>query len=126
MQTTCSSCKVNVDALKANCAACGLTLTLEPDEARRARSLRMPSLGALLFTQGWTLGARTYLLFLLSLIPIVGIGVLIVSVIFGRRMSWKHGEWTSWEAFEERMRTLDLIAIAWIGMLGAIWLLLRK
>jgi len=126
METTCSNCKLEVDALKAKCAACGLTLTLEPDEARRARSLRMPSLGALLFTQGFTLGARTYLLFLLSLIPVVGIGVLIVSVLFGRRLSWKHGEWGSWEEFEERMRWLDLMAIAWVGVLGGTWLFLRK
>lgn len=126
MQTTCSSCKKEVDALRAKCAACGLTLMLEPGEKTRARSLRMPSLGALLFTQGWTLGARTYLLFLLSLIPVVGVGVLIVGVLFGRRLSWKHGEWASWEEFEERMKWLDLMAIAWVGILGAIWLFLRK
>ncbi len=126
MQTTCSSCKKEVDALRAKCAACGLTLVLEPIEKTRARSLRMPSLGALLFTQGWTLGARTYLMFLLSLVPFVGIGVLVVAVLFGRRLSWKHGEWASWEEFEERMRWLDLMAIAWVGILGAIWLFLRK
>jgi len=126
MQTTCTNCKLEVDALKAKCAACGLTLTLEPDEARRARSLRMPSLGALLFTQGWTLGARTYLLFLLSLIPVVGVGVLIVSVLFGRRLSWKHGEWASWEEFEERMHWLDLMSFVWIGILAIVWIFLRK
>ncbi|MEI6511241.1 MAG: hypothetical protein WCO25_04330 [Candidatus Uhrbacteria bacterium] len=126
METTCTNCKKEVDALKAKCAACGLTLTLEPDEARRARSLRMPSLGALLFTQGWTLGARTYLLFLLSLIPVVGLGVLVVAVLFGRRLSWKHGEWASWEEFEERMHWLDLLSFAWVGILAIGWLFLRK
>ncbi len=126
METTCTNCKLEVDALKAKCAACGLTLVLEPDEAKRARSLRMPSLGALLFTQGWTLGARTYLLFLLSLIPVVGIGVLVVAVLFGRRLSWKHGEWASWEEFEERMHWLDLLSFAWIGIVAIAWLFLRK
>lgn len=126
METICTNCKLEVDALKAKCAACGLTLVLEPDEAKRARSLRMPSLGALLFTQGWTLGARTYLLFLLSLIPVVGIGVLIVAVLFGRRLSWKHGEWASWEEFEERMHWLDLMSFVWIGILAIAWIFLRK
>ncbi len=112
--------------MKAKCAACGLTLVLEPDEAKRARSLRMPSLGALLFTQGWTLGARTYLLFLLSLIPVVGLGALVIAVLFGRRLSWKHGEWASWEEFEERMHWLDLLSFVWIGILAIIWLFLRK
>ena len=99
---------------------------LEPSEAARARSLRTPSLGALLFTQGWTLGARTYLLFLLSLIPVVGFGVLVIGVLFGRRISWKHGGWASWEEFEERMRLLDILSFLWIALLAASWYFLRK
>ncbi len=94
---------------------------LEPDDARRAKYLRGPSLGALLFTQGWTFGARLYLWFVVSLIPIVGIPVLIVCVLFGRRWSWKYGGWINWDEFVVRMRLLDMIGVVWVGILLLIY-----
>ena len=114
---TCGSCKADVDAWNARCDACGFRLVLEPAEAQRARFLRGPALGALLFTQGWTFGARLYLLGLFSLIPVVGFVVLFASVFFGRRLSWKYGGWSDWEGFQTRMRRLDLLGLAWVLIL---------
>jgi len=96
-------------------------LVMEPDEERRARYLRIPSLGALLFTQGWAFGARLYGWFLLSLIPVFGLIALFVCVAFGRRWSWKHGSWGSWEEFIARMRLLDGIALAWVILLAGLY-----
>lgn len=102
------------------CKDCGFTLVMEPDEKKRARYLRGPALGALLWTQGWTFGSRLYIWFILSLIPIVGFVVLFICLIFGRRLSWKNGGWSSWEEYKRRMRVLDIIAGVWIaGSIGA-------
>jgi hypothetical protein len=98
---------------------------MEPDEARRVRYLRGPSLGALLFTQGWAFGARLYVWFLLSLVPVVGIAVLFACLFFGRRWSWKRGGWSSWQEFQTRMRVLDLVALGWIAALAGIYLFTR-
>lgn len=96
------------------------------DEAAQSRFLRGPSLGALLFTQGFAFGARLYVWFLLSLIPIVGIPVLFILLIFGRRLSWKHGGWASFEAFQARMKLLDIIAVVWLLALVALYFFARK
>ena len=125
MQQTCTNCKAQVEAWNEQCKDCGFTLVLEPDEKRRARFLRGPALGALLFTQGWTLGARVYFWFLISLIPIVGIAALILCVIFGRRWSWKYGGWSDWEEFVKRMRVMDTIGVAWIVLLGLVYFYFR-
>jgi hypothetical protein len=126
MNTTCKSCKANVDAWNEQCDGCGFRLVLEPDEMARAKFLRGPSVGALLFTQGWTFGARLYVWFLLSLVPIVGFVVLFTCLFFGRRWSWKYGGWSDWEEFHSRMRLLDAIAALWIVGLAVSWLWLRK
>lgn len=91
----------------------------------RERYLRGPSVGALLFTQGWALGARLYVCFALSLVPVVGVFVMVACLAFGRRWSWKHGGWRSWEAFQSRMRLLDALGVAWIALVATGWLLLR-
>lgn len=122
---TCVSCKRQVEEWNERCRACGFTLVLEPDEKRKARYLRAPALGALFFTQGWTLGARVYFWFLLSLIPVVGVASLILCVAFGRRWSWKYGGWEDWDTFVRRMRMMDLIGIAWVAMLVVTYLYFR-
>jgi len=119
----CHQCSANIEEWNERCGGCGYTLVLEPEEKVRARYLRGPSLGAMLFTQGWTVGARLYLLFLLSIIPIVGVGVLVVCLLFGRRLSWKYGGWSDWEEFRSRMILLDVIGGIWlIGLLVAYFL----
>lgn len=114
---TCSQCKIDVEEWNQRCGGCGVHLVLEPDEKQRLRYLRGPSLGALLFTQGWTFGARLYVWFLFSLIPVFGIVALFVCLFFGRRWSWKYGGWASWEEFKARMRLLDGLSIAWVLLL---------
>lgn len=101
-------------------------MSLEPEEKSQAQYLRRPSLGALFFTQGWTLGARLYLLFLLSLIPIVGIPVLVVCVLFGRRLSWKFGGWSDWGEFTKWMRIMDIVGAAWLVLLAVIYFFSRN
>ena len=125
MTSTCQSCKAEVEQWNEHCGTCGFHLVLEPDEARRARYLRAPSLGALLFTQGWALGARLYLLFIISLIPLVGFVALFVGAVFGRRLSWKHGSWSDWEAFTTRMKWLDALGIFWVCLLFMVYVLRR-
>jgi len=111
---TCTWCKKEVDAWNEKCGGCGFTLVLEPDEKKRARYLRGPALGALLLTQGWTFGARLYIWFLLSLVPVFGIIALFACLLFGRRWSWKYGGWSDWNEFRSRMRLLDAISVLWI------------
>lgn len=114
-QTVCTSCEAKLHAWQEQCRDCGFVLVRkeEQDLAREQRYLRIPSIGALLFTQGWTFGARMYVLFILSLLPGVGIAALCLSFLFGRRLSWKYGHWKDWETFTKRMRTLDLLGLAW-------------
>lgn len=120
-KTTCVSCQQAVEEWNEKCAECGMHLVLESDEERRARYLRAPALGALLFTQGWTFGARLYVWFLISLIPAVGLVALFACLIFGRRWSWKQGGWASFEEFQSRMRLMDTIAIAWVVLLAGVY-----
>ncbi|MBI5794662.1 hypothetical protein HZA87_06335 [Candidatus Uhrbacteria bacterium] len=122
---TCARCKKEVEAWNERCGGCGFTLVLEPDEKRRAKFLRGPSLGAFLFTQGWTFGARLYFWFLISLIPVFGIAALVLGVIFGRRWSWKYGGWSDWEEFVNRMRMMDVIGVVWIGLLAVVYFYFR-
>ena len=126
MKDVCQNCQAQVKQLNNVCQGCGFTLVIEPDQTRKEKFLRVPSLGALLFTQGWTFGARLYLLFVLSLIPIVGFLVLFVGVIFGRRLAWRYGSWKDWHEFETRMHLLDVIGVIWIGILVGIYFFLRK
>ncbi len=122
MNTTCKDCKKDVEIWNKRCEGCGYTLVLEPEEAIKVRYLRGPALGALLFTQGWAFGARTYVWFLISLIPVVGIVALFACLLFGRRWSWKYGGWGSWEEYRERMRLMDGIGFAWVALLGVLYL----
>ncbi len=125
MGKTCVQCKADIEAWNEKCGGCGYTLVLEPDAVLQERRLRAPALGALLFTQGWCFGARMYGWFLLSLIPMVGIIVLPIMVLFGRRWAWKAGGWTDWQEFEDRMRLLDVLSAIWIVLLIGGWSLLR-
>lgn len=122
----CKQCQHQIDLWNKTCASCGFHLVLEPDEAVRAKYLHGPSLGAMLFTQGWTLGARLYLWFLLSLVPVIGIAVLILCLFFGRNWSWKYGGWKSWSEFQARMKWLDLIAVIWVIILAGVYLWVRS
>ena len=116
---TCNSCFNIVEEWNHKCGDCGYHLVLEPDDRRKVRYLRGPSLGALLWTQGWTFGARLYFWFLLSLVPVFGLIALFACVIFGRRWAWKYGGWEDWDAFRHRMRFMDAIGIIWIvGLIG--------
>jgi hypothetical protein len=125
MPSACTSCKVEAEAWNERCGGCGFRLVLEPDEAARARFLRGPSLGALLWTQGWTFGARLYVWFLASLVPVVGFVVLFACLLFGRRWSWKYGGWADWDEFRARMRLLDAVALVWLAGIAAGWYVLR-
>jgi hypothetical protein len=125
MHKSCKNCKDKVDLWNKECAGCGYKLVLEPEEEIKKRYLKTPSLGALLFTQGWTFGARLYFWFILSLIPAIGIAALVLCVMFGRRWSWKHGGWSSWEAFQERMRLMDFLGVMWITFLGIFYIIAR-
>ena len=118
----CPDCKLQVAKWNELCNGCGYTVVLEPDAKVRARYLRGPSLGALLFTQGWAFGARTYFWFLLSLVPVVGLVSLFVLLVLGRRISWEHGGWGSWDEFQTRMRFLDRIGMVWITLLFILYL----
>ncbi|EKD33402.1 MAG: hypothetical protein ACD_76C00039G0008 [uncultured bacterium] len=123
---TCANCRQLVDEWNESCKKCGFTLVLEPDEKSQARYLRGPSLGALLFTQAWCVGARLYIWFLFSLIPIAGIAVLIIMVLFGRRLSWKYGGWQSFEEYKTRMRNLDILGAVWVILLIAVYFVARQ
>ena len=125
MATTCVQCKQQIEQWNQQCGSCGYHVVLEKDEEMKERYLRAPSLGALLFTQGWTFGSRLYVWFLLSLMPVVGLVALFACLWFGRRWSWKYGGWESWEVFEKRMRTLDLVALVWIGTLFLVYVVNR-
>jgi hypothetical protein len=125
MNKSCKNCKEKVDLWNKECVGCGFKLVLEPEEETKKRYLKTPTLGALLFTQGWTFGARLYFWFILSLIPAVGIAALILCVIFGRRWSWKYGGWSSWETFQERMKLMDFLGVMWITILAVIYLFAR-
>jgi hypothetical protein len=125
MGKTCKSCKHQVDTWNEECGGCGFTLVLEPDEKRKARYLRGPSIGALFFTQGWAFGARLYAWFLLSLVPVFGIIALFACLFFGRRWSWKYGGWSNWEEFTRRMRMMDVIGGVWLAILIASYLIVR-
>jgi hypothetical protein len=117
MKKVCKKCQDKVDVWNKKCGGCGFTLVLQPNEKIKARYLRTPSLGALLFTQGWTLGSRLYVWFLLSLVPVVGIVALFACMFFGRRWSYKQGGWASWEEFTDRMKLMDRIGMAWVAIL---------
>ena len=121
-KNTCPDCRIKVQELQEQCQHCGFNIIIEPKEKARARYLRGPSLGALFFTQGWTLGARQYLWFIASLIPSICIAALIICTLFGRQLAWKFGGWSSWEEFRQRMRVLDIIGVIWILILLAIYL----
>jgi len=123
---TCPDCKRLVKEWNEKCVDCGFTLVMEPEVQIRARYLRGPALGALLFTQGWSVGARTYLWFIASLIPIVGIGALIILTLFGRRISWERGGWASWEEFQTRMRVMDIVGVVWVLLLIATYFVVKK
>jgi hypothetical protein len=122
----CPDCKTLVKEWNKKCEGCGYKLVLEPEAEARASYLRRPSLGALLWTQGWAFGARTYLWFVVSLVPIVGVAALIILVIFGRRISWSRGGWASWDEFQSRMKMMDVIGVIWILMLVVIYFLARS
>ena len=124
--SVCQNCKARAVALDQECAACGFRVIIEPEAATRERFLRAPSLGALFFTQGWALGARLYLWFVLSMIPLVGFVALAVCFVFGRRLAWKQGGWTDWEEYERRLKHLDWLAVGWIGLLVCVWWLAKK
>ncbi len=125
MGHTCTNCRAHIEEWNKSCGSCGFRLVLVPEAEARERYLRVPSLGALLWTQGWAFGARLYLWFVLSLIPPVGPFVLVLCVIFGRRWSWKHGSWTDWEEFRSRMRLLDILAGVWAACLLGAYLYFR-
>lgn len=126
MEKLCVSCQSKVDEWNEKCRGCGYVLVLEPEEKIQAKYLRTPSLGALFFTQGWTLGARLYIPFLLSLIPIVGLPVLFVCVLFGRRLSWKFGGWSDWLEFQKWMRIMDIVGVVWILILVGVYFWFKK
>ena len=125
MNRICKKCESVVDEWNEKCGGCGFHLVLEPEETVRAQYLKTPSLGALLFTQGWTFGSRLYIWFLLSLIPGVGLVALFMCLFFGRRWSWKQGGWGSFAEFTTRMRYMDVIAMVWILFLIASYLWVR-
>ncbi|KKT70096.1 MAG: hypothetical protein UX09_C0057G0009 [Candidatus Uhrbacteria bacterium GW2011_GWE2_45_35] len=126
MEKTCRLCQAKVEEWNEKCRGCGFTLILEPEEKTRAKYLRTPSLGALFFTQGWALGARLYLFFALSLIPIVGIPILVITTLFGRRLSWKLGGWSDWGEFQKWMKIMDVVGICWLIFLVILYFVFKK
>jgi len=125
MNPVCVSCKKQIDYWNEHCGECGFRVELVPDEKIKARYLRGPSLGPLLFTQGWAYGARLYFWFLLSLVPVFGIITLFICLFFGRRLSWKQGGWASWEEFVHRMKMMDILSAVWIVLLIVFYLYVR-
>ncbi|HAU65763.1 MAG: hypothetical protein UT30_C0009G0008 [Candidatus Uhrbacteria bacterium GW2011_GWF2_39_13] len=125
MNRACLFCKKQIEDWNEHCIGCGFHVELVPDEKIKARYLRGPSLGALFFTQGWAYGARLYVWFLLSLVPVFGIIVLFICLFFGRRLSWKQGGWNSWEEFIHRMRMMDILGGIWILLLGGLYVYFR-
>ncbi len=121
----CTNIKVKAKQLDNQAKGCGFRVRLEPAEESMKRYLRTPSLGALLWTQVWAVGARMYFWFVLSLIPIVGFVPLIVLTIRGRQLSWNAGQWESFEVFKRRMRILDIVALVWFGILVGVYLYMR-
>jgi hypothetical protein len=120
----CNACLDKIEEWNHKCESCGYHLVLEPDERSKVRFLRGPSLGALLWTQGWTFGARLYFWFLISLIPVFGLIALFACMIFGRRWAWKYGGWEDWQEFKHRMLFMDILGGVWVCALigGYLWL----
>lgn len=126
MAKICEQCQKTIEECNEKCGNCGYVLVMEPEAEIQKKYLRIPSLGALFFTQGWTLGARLYIPFLFSLIPIIGIPNMIICILFGRRLSWKFGGWSDWREFQKWMRILDGVAIVWIIILIGIVFWFKK
>lgn len=122
---TCPECFHSVKETDKYCGLCGYKIIAEPTEKQREHFLKGPSLGALLWTQGWAFGARLYLWFFLSLIPILGFVVLFVLLFWGRRLSWKQGSWSSWEEYKGRMRFLNILSVIWIILLLGVYFFSR-
>lgn len=124
----CESCEALFHEWQERCRDCGIAVSgvsTEQEEIKKSY-LRIPSLGALLWTQGWTFGARLYVLFLMSLIPGVGFVALGVAFLFGRKLSWKYGSWDNWQTFTQRMRILDMLGAAWVAVLILIYFFFRS
>jgi len=121
----CTNIKTEVKKLDRQAEGCGFRVHLESAEESMKRYLRTPSLGALLWTQVWALGARMYFWFILSLIPIVGFVPLIVLTIRGRQLSWNTGQWENFEVFKRRMRILDIVALVWLIIIVGVYLFIK-
>ncbi|PIR47426.1 hypothetical protein COV06_03130 [Candidatus Uhrbacteria bacterium CG10_big_fil_rev_8_21_14_0_10_50_16] len=122
---TCPECLEKLKELQKICGSCGYTVELVPAEELIERYLKRPSPGGLFWTQAYALGTRQYLWFLVSLIPIAGFVALGAMFLFGRRLSWKSGEWDSFAEFKKRQQLMDGLAYAWLGLLIAVFLYMR-
>ena len=124
----CESCEALLHEWQERCRDCGVGVTPvnQEEEERKKSYLRWPSLGALLWTQGFSFGARLYILFIMSLIPVVGFAALGVAFLFGRKRSWKYGQWDSWQEFTQRMRLLDMLGAAWVAILITVYFFFRS
>ncbi len=125
MNQVCTQCHKVVEEWNKKCGSCGFHLVMVPDEQLQDQYLKTPSLGALLFTQGWAFGSRLYVWFLISLIPGVGLVALFACLFFGRRWSWKYGGWDSWQQYTQRMKLMDHLGMIWIGVLFTSYLWTR-
>ncbi len=113
----CPECMEKLKEAQRFCAACGYHVELVPDEVVMERFLRRPSPGGLFWTQAYALGTRQYLWFILSLIPIVGVVALFAMFFYGRRWSWKVGEWENFEEYRRRQILMDRIGYGWLATL---------
>ncbi|HJN84773.1 MAG TPA: hypothetical protein QF873_00455 [Patescibacteria group bacterium] len=122
---SCPDCLTKLREAQRACKACGYTIELVPKEEVMERYLRRPSPGGLFWTQGYALGTRQYMWFVVSLIPIAGFVALGAMFIFGRRWSWHVGGWSSFDEFKKRQRLMDTLAYVWFGGLVLVWAYLR-
>lgn len=76
--------------------------------------------GALLITPIWSIIHKKYLIFILSLIPGVGILASFMSLIYGGRWAWDSKQWESEFIFKENCTYWNIAGFAAIILISII------
>lgn len=122
---TCPECLEKFKEAQRYCESCGYHVELVTNEVVMERFLRRPSPGGLFWTQAYAIGTRQYLWFVVSLVPIAGFVALFAMFFYGRRWSWKVGEWESFEEYRRRQILMDRIGYGWLAVLLIGYIILR-
>lgn len=125
LKNACPECFTKLKELQKLCHGCGYKIELVTVDEEIERFVKRLSPGGLLWTQAYALGTRQYLWFVLSILPITGFLALPAMFIFGRRWSWRVGDWNSFDEFKQRQKLMDRIGIAWVLFLLLVYLYFR-